>query len=90
MTVTPLRTPDHFTIAAARVRAAAPNAFAELLRCAQAMAGEAAQACVLSPADQLSNKQGRAQQLSELVETLTSCTEKASVLEAKMKQKEKT
>lgn len=88
--ITPLRPADKVTMAAARLKAAGPNTFAEFLDALVGMYGVRAGECVLAPGDQVQKAQGKALQLQEIIDKLTTCTEDARELDLKMKQKEKT
>lgn len=87
---TPLRPIDKVMFAAANLKAAAPNRFPEFLEALNELVAQRNAECVQAPADGVLKAQGKALQLQEVQEVLSSCSEKAQVLYAKLQQKEKT
>lgn len=87
MSVTPLRARDNAVIVLARLKAASPASFAELITHIRAMHSGAVNDCVQAPLDKVQVMQGKAQQLTDLVALLEGCIEEAKALEAKMKER---
>lgn len=87
---TPLRPVDNLMLAMARLKAAAPNTFAEMRDALAAMYGVRSGECVQAPPDGVLKAQGRALQVKELLDIAISCTEDAHALQTKLKAKEKT
>jgi phytoene dehydrogenase-like protein len=83
--ITPPRSQDNLAVAAAYLKRAAPKSWAEFMTALEAINTEAATLCVQAPPDQILVKQGRAQQLVELVTSLRDCIATADKLEAKLK-----
>lgn len=82
---TPLRTDDELTVAAARLKRAAPNLFMEFVNKLDAHAREAMTVCVQAPPDQVLGKQGKAQEAMYLRNLFNDCIATADKLEAKLK-----
>jgi hypothetical protein len=72
-------------MAAAHLKRSAPKSWMEFMTAIEGMNSEAASVCVQAPPDQILVKQGRAQQLGELVTLLRDCIATADKLEAKLK-----
>lgn len=87
---TPLRPIDKVMFAAANLKAASPNRFAEFIEALGLLTAARNAECVQAPADGVLKAQGKALQLQELENTLTTCSEGSQTLYAKLKQKEKT
>lgn len=88
--VAPLRNVDKVTMAAALLKAAAPNRYGEFIDALRNLSNERNAECVQAPADGVLKAQGKAIQLQELFSVLVNCTETAETLHEKMKPKEKT
>lgn len=87
---TPLRPEDNFMLAAARLKAASPNTFAEMRDAIFALYGKRSGECVQAAPDAVLKAQGKALQVLEILNTLTTCTEDAHALQTKLKAKENT
>ena len=90
MTLVPLRSIDKITMAAARLKAAAPNTFAELEDAFRALMQDRCSECVQAQPDAVLKAQGKALQVQELYGVLQSCTADARALDQKFRAKEKT
>jgi len=88
--ITPLRAVDTLAMAAARLKQAAPNSFAEFEQAFNALTAVRNAECVQAPPDGVLRAQGRALQMQEIDALLKNCSESAKALTAKMQQKEKT
>lgn len=90
MSVVQPRPIDKITMAAARLKAAAPNTFAEMLDAFHALYATRSGECVQAQPDAVLKAQGKALQVQELLNTLSTCTEDAHALDQKLRAKEKT
>lgn len=88
--LTPLRPGDNVTMALARLKAASPNLFGEMVKALTELYNQRSAECVQAPPDGVLKAQGRALQVLEIVKQAAECTEDARALEAKFKPKEKT
>jgi len=86
-TTTQLRAKDDFSIAACRLKRAAPNSWKDFEVAFAALCEEQIKACVLAARDDVFNKQGRAQFASELRDLYRDCIATADKIEAKLKGK---
>lgn len=87
---TPLRPVDNLMLAMSRLKAGAPNNFAEMKDALFALYGQRSHECVQAPPDGVLKAQGKALQVKELLDMAASCTEDANALQTKLRAKEKT
>lgn len=87
MSVVQPRNNDNFQIAAARMKRAAPNLFAEFEKALVNVVTDKISACVLSPGERVLNAQGQAQFGQELLKLLEDCITAADKIDHKLKER---